>query len=102
TYRVSINGGIENSKFKRFEPSIVDLDASRAPRPALSREERDTDYDWVIENTLNYTKDFGDKHHLTALVGYTTQKHNSDDLMGEARGFANDEIETLNAGNMYE
>ncbi len=101
-YRVSINGGIENSQFKRFEPSTVDLDASRAPRPARSREEQDTDYDWVIENTLNYSKNFGGKHQLTALAGYTTQKHTSNDMIGEARGFANDEIETLNAGNMYE
>src|SRR5690606_11946288 len=101
-YRVSINGGIENSQFTRFEPSTVDLDASRAPRPAKSREERGTDYDWVIENTLNYSKNFGGKHQLTALAGYTTQKHNRNDMSGEARGFANDEIETLNAGNMYE
>jgi len=100
-YRVSINGGIENSQDNRFEPSTVDLDASRAPRPALSREERETDYDWVIENTLNYTKTFADKHQLTALVGYTTQKHTDSQIEGEARGFANDEIETLNAGNMY-
>lgn len=102
TYRVSINGGIENELFKRFEPSIVDLDASKAPRPARSREERGTDYDWVIENTLTYSKNFGDKHQLTALAGYTTQKHTSNDMAGEARGFANDDIETLNAGNMYE
>ncbi len=102
TYRVSINGGIENSLFTRFEPSTVDLDASKAPRPAKSREERGTDYDWVIENTLNYSKNFGGKHQLTALAGYTTQKHTSNDMFGEARGFANDEIETLNAGNMYE
>src|SRR5690606_34137514 len=33
---------------------------------------------------------------------YTTQKHTSNDMAGEARGFANDDIETLNAGNMYE
>src|SRR5690606_25613692 len=68
-YRMSINGGIENSQDNRFEPSTADLDASRAPRPALSREERETDYDWVIENTLNYTQTFADKHQLTALVG---------------------------------
>jgi len=100
-YRISINGGIEDNQFKRFEPSTVDLDASKAPRPARGVEERNTDYDWVIENTLNYAKTFGDKHQLTALIGYTTQKHTNNYLMGEARGFANDEIETLNAGNMY-
>jgi len=101
-YRISINGGIEDDHLKRFEPSMVDLDASRAPRPAKGVDERNTDYDWVIENTLNYTKNFGEKHHFTALVGYTTQKHTNNYMYGEARGFANDDVETLNAGNMYQ
>ncbi|SEL53998.1 TonB-linked outer membrane protein, SusC/RagA family [Olivibacter domesticus] len=100
-YRLSINGGIQDDQLKRFEPSIVDLDASKAPRPAKGVDMRNTDYDWVIENTLNYTKTFGEKHNFSALVGYTTQKHTKNYMNGEARGFANDDIETLNAGNMY-
>jgi TonB-linked SusC/RagA family outer membrane protein len=100
-YRLSINGGIEDDHLKRFEPSMVDLDASRAPRPARGVDTRYTDYDWVIENTLNYTKTFAEKHRFSALIGYTTQKHTENYMNGEARGFANDDIETLNAGNMY-
>ncbi|QEK99540.1 TonB-dependent receptor [Olivibacter sp. LS-1] len=100
-YRLSINGGIEDDHLKRFEPSTVDLDASKAPRPARGVDTRYTDYDWVIENTLNYTKTFAEKHRFSALIGYTTQKHTENYMNGEARGFANDDIETLNAGNMY-
>ena len=39
---------------------------------------------------------------ITALVGYTSQKHYYDRLYGEARGFPNDKITTINAGNMYD
>ncbi|MFD2146982.1 hypothetical protein [Mucilaginibacter antarcticus] len=33
-YRINVNGGIQDNNLKIFEPSTVDLDASRAPRPA--------------------------------------------------------------------
>lgn len=100
-YKININGGIHDNEQKIFEPSYVDFDGSRAPRPARGVNERATDFDWVIENTLDYSKTFAEKHQFSALVGYTTQKHTLKNIYGEARGFANDEVETLNAGNMY-
>ena len=73
-YRISINGGIQDNIQKKFEPSYVDFDSSKAPRPAKGINERWTDRDWVIENTLNYSFTLADKH---------------------------DNITTLNAGTMY-
>lgn len=63
--------------------------------------ERWTDRDWVIENTLNYSFTLADKHSFNALLGYTTQSHTYEHMKGEARGYANDNITTLNAGTMY-
>lgn len=100
-YRINVNGGIEDNQQKVYEASFIDFDASKAPRPARAVNQRATDYDWVIENTLNYSHTFSEKHALSALVGYTTQKHSRDNMFGEARGFANDLITTLNAGTMY-
>lgn len=100
-YKVNINGGIQDNQQKIYEASYIDLDASKAPRPARAVNQRGTDYDWVIENTLNYAQTFGEKHAFSGLVGYTTQKHTFNNMFGEARGFANDEIKTLNAGTMY-
>lgn len=100
-YRISINGGIQDSEQKRYQASFIDLDASKAPRPAIGINNRDTDYDWVIENTLDYSRTFGEKHAFSALLGYTTQKHNYKYMYGEARGYPNDNITTLNAGTMY-
>lgn len=100
-YRVNVNGGIQDNQQKIYEASYVDFDSSKGPRPARAVNQRGTDYDWVIENTLNYAHTFGGKHALSGLVGYTTQKHTFNNMFGESRGFANDEIHTLNAGTMY-
>lgn len=100
-FRISINGGIQDNIQKKFEPSYVDFDSSKAPRPAKGINERWTDRDWVIENTLNYSFTLADKHSFNALLGYTTQAHSYEHMKGEARGYANDNITTLNAGTMY-
>ncbi len=100
-YRIGINGGIQDNTNKIYEPSFVDFDASKAPRPAKGINERWTDRDWVIENTLTYSFSLSDKHRFNTLLGYTTQSHEYEHMRGEARGYANDKITTLNAGTMY-
>ncbi|MDR1779581.1 MAG: TonB-dependent receptor [Tannerella sp.] len=100
-YRLSINGSLRDNTRKRYQPSYVDLDASKAPRPAQAFNERSFDKDWVIENTLTYNKTFAEKHVMTALIGYTSQQHYFEHLYGESRTFPNDNIMTLNAGQMY-
>ena len=100
-YRISINGGIQDNINKTYRASYIDFDASKAPRPAEGTNERWTDRDWVIENTLTYSKTFIQKHAVNLLAGYTTQAHSYEHMDGEARGFPNDNITTLNAGTMY-
>lgn len=101
-YKISLNGGVQDNNRNYYLPSYVDMDASRAPRMAEATNEKQTDKDWVLEQTLTYQKTFAGKHAVTALAGYTTQKHFYDRLFGEARGFPNDKIKTINAGNMYD
>lgn len=101
-YRININGSIQDNILEDYEPSYVDLDASKGPRPAEASNDRHTDYDWVIEQTLTYAKTFAEKHDVVFLGGFSSQKHNNEYTYGEARGFPNDNIQTLNAGNMYE
>lgn len=101
-YRININGSIQDNILENYEPSYVDLDASKGPRPARAFNEKSTDYDWVIEQTLSYNKTFAQKHDVILLGGFSAQKHNNDYMYGEARGFPNDNIRTLNAGNMYQ
>jgi len=101
-YKISINGGVQQNNQKQYQPSFVDLDSSKAPRPAQGMKDLSTDVDWVIEQTLTYNKTFAELHNLTVLAGYTSQRHSYDYVYGEARGFPNDNIYTLNAGTMYQ
>jgi TonB-linked SusC/RagA family outer membrane protein len=101
-YKINVNGGVQQNNLKIYQPSNVDLDASKAPRPAQGSNETWNDNDWVIEQTLTYQKTFNELHNLTVLAGYTTQKHTYDHLYGESRAFPNDNIYTLNAGTMYQ
>ena len=101
-YRININGGIQNNNYETYEPSYVDLDGSKGPRPAKATDELSTDYDWVLEQTLSYSQKFAQKHDVALLAGFSSQKHDNDFMYGEARGFPNDNIHTLNAGTMYQ
>lgn len=101
-YRININGGIRNNDYETFEPSVVDFDASRGPRPAKAINEQNKDFDWVIEQTLAYNKTFGEKHDLGLLGGFSSQKFTNEYIYGEARGFPNDVIQTLNAGTPFQ
>jgi TonB-linked SusC/RagA family outer membrane protein len=50
---------------------------------------------WLWENTLNFTKTF-DKHNLTALLGYTSQKEQSKSTYFRGVGHANSLSPTIN------
>ncbi|MCK0147279.1 TonB-dependent receptor [Arenibacter sp. F26102] len=50
---------------------------------------------WTIESTLNYAKQFN-KHSITGLLGYSSQKENSESSSISGRGFPNDLSLTLN------
>ena len=100
-YKISVNGGIQDNNLKYYLPSYVDMDASRAPRIAQGSKTSTSDQDWVIEQTLTYQKTLAKKHNFEVLGGYTAQKHTYEYMYGEARGFPNDAIQTLNAGTMY-
>lgn len=45
---------------------------------------------WLNENTLTYTRSFGERHSLNALLGYTIQGINSEVVGASANTFPND------------
>ncbi|WP_207535257.1 SusC/RagA family TonB-linked outer membrane protein [Desertivirga arenae] len=53
---------------------------------------------WLNENTLTYDKEFGKKHRVNALVGFTAQESNSKGAIAEGAGFATDEYTYNNLG----
>jgi TonB-dependent starch-binding outer membrane protein SusC len=97
-YKISVNGGTQSNIGSSFLPSYVDQVGSPAPRPNSGSYSNGVDQDWLIEQTLSYSKTFAEKHTVNALAGYTTQKHNYEIISGTAKSFPTDNIYTLNAG----
>lgn len=93
------NFGIESqsSRWDKFlDPFMTDYGRSVKGAGYTSSTQR---FVWLFENTLNYTKNFGD-HSLTALVGHTMQESDYKFSSAEGRDFPNAAIRTLNAANL--
>jgi len=57
-------------------------------------------FNWLWENTLNYQTSFGDDHRLDAVAGYTVQKQRDERNSVEAQNFPDDQIKTVNGGQI--
>jgi TonB-linked SusC/RagA family outer membrane protein len=56
------------------------------------------DISWLTENTLNFSKRFGEKHNFNALVGATYQESNYESILANATVFPGNDIRRLSAG----
>jgi TonB-linked SusC/RagA family outer membrane protein len=61
-------------------------------------DERSGYLNWITETTANYDKTFG-KHHVTGLLGYTTQKQTNSSNFVRSRDYPNNLVYTLNAAS---
>ncbi|HEX8532157.1 MAG TPA: SusC/RagA family protein, partial [Cytophagales bacterium] len=53
---------------------------------------------WLNENTLNFSRQFGSRHKVDALVGFTAQQSVTKGSVAEAAGFATDAFTYNNLG----
>jgi len=99
-YKISFGYDLYNSREDKFRPSTIPLSntAGNPEAVAYGSSETGTEVNWLLEQTLNYTKKINN-HNLNFLLGWSTQK---DDLKGNyafaSTGFLSNQITTLNAG----
>ncbi|TRX59941.1 TonB-dependent receptor [Fulvivirga sp. M361] len=55
---------------------------------------------WLTEQTLSYIKDFNDDHHLNAVIGYTAQKESIEFNQVIAENFPDDQVVTVDGGQV--
>ena len=55
---------------------------------------------WLLENTLSYDTAFDGGHELSAVVGYTAQKETVEMREVLAQNFSDDEVTTVNGGQV--
>lgn len=96
-YKLLVGTDLQTYKQNTFNPSTVGRDGNPAPVIASATYNAQESYNWLIEHTLNFVKDF-DQHHIDALAGFTAQKVRADMSYIAATNFPNDRVQTINAG----
>lgn len=95
TFNVLLGGRYTATRDMRFEPHLPSLINSNP----FGSDNSSMTYNWVIENTLNYTKSFGN-HNIAGLVGFTTQKERGESNFLSSVRFPNNLLPTLSAASL--
>lgn len=86
TYKLSMGANLDYDRGENYAPSTLYSQLATQGAASISNNEN---LDLLVENTLNYTKDFGN-HSISALIGYTRQRiFNTSNSVG-TRGFVTD------------
>ncbi|RYZ42388.1 MAG: SusC/RagA family TonB-linked outer membrane protein, partial [Sphingobacteriales bacterium] len=82
TFRTSIGGEFGENEVLGYAPQYYATSVQNNPSSRLTVT-RAEDRNWIIENTLTYTKRFDD-HNLTVLAGQSAQRYKTYSLTGTA------------------
>ena len=98
-FKVSFGTDIIFNKEKSYLPSSIYEGAITNGEGKIGTADSKT---WLNENTLTYTVNFGEKHHLNALAGYTQQNSVREFVTAGAQQFVNDitYYYSLQSGNL--
>ena len=101
TYRLSLGGDYDTYVRDYYYPIGVGSYRTPAPRADADAEQRKQNkINYLIENTLNYDRNFG-KHHVNLLVGHTFQKEKTDYTRVIGTGFADDNIQNIAGASSF-
>ncbi len=93
SFNVLLGGNFNNDKGFIFRPSQPYF----FNEPAAGSDDAEMNVNWLNEYLLNYSKSFGDKHHFTAVAGYTIQQEWGELNFLTSDRFPNNLVPTLNA-----
>lgn len=97
-YRLSANADLSSTQSDSWVPSIANGAMFTAPpNPATGSYGTERSINWLIENTLTWNKTFAEKHNVDLLVGYTTQKTETQNATISASNYPDDEVPWFNA-----
>ena len=98
-FKSSLGLNIYSNQSKDYNPTFSEGNANRTINSLSQQNINYFDLSW--ENTLNYSKEFNQKHLVSALVGNTIQNVKTDILSGYREGFSNNDtyLQYLDAGS---
>lgn len=96
---LKVNGGLStyDEKYDYYKPtSLSDGNnppfSDQAKTAAYADARTRSEIDKLVETTLTYNKTFNEKHQVNALLGYSAQRTDIDQILMRANGFQNDKI----------
>lgn len=93
--KTSINGDFGNTSFFNFSPSTVSTTFAALPPAIATSIRRESKYlSWLNENTVTYSKSFGD-HNFEILGGISYQKYEADNTQLYLSNFPDDRVRTI-------
>ncbi len=101
SFKINVGAETTNNRRNTFVPSTLAYNNSTNAsfstpnlRGITSSQGSNQNYNWLWENTLNYDKKVGEKHHFALLAGYSAQKNTSENsgVASRAGSFATDAI----------
>jgi TonB-linked SusC/RagA family outer membrane protein len=98
-YRLSVAIDINNYRRDYYRPTNLPTPATIGASVATGFSNTNQYVNWLAENTLTYSKDFG-QHKVDVVAGYTVQKETQDFNTLTANNFPTDAVSTLNAGQI--
>ncbi|MFT4537317.1 MAG: TonB-linked SusC/RagA family outer membrane protein, partial [Saprospiraceae bacterium] len=93
-YKISLGSSLQSGRNQNYSPSTLFSQRGFNGTASVGNFEN---LDLLVENTLNYTKEFGD-HSLNALVGYTRQRIFQTESFVSVRDFVADAFTFNNLG----
>lgn len=97
----TINADLGNSRYHEFYPSTVGGIFAPPPQIPSGRATNTNFFSWVNENTMVYTKEFGE-HTFDFLAGFTAQNYSMDMNDISASQFPDDKVEIISAAGQTE
>jgi len=99
-YNVSFGGVFSSSRNDYYRPSNLPILGAAnflSPSNPTARSSSNLNYNWVIEQTLNYHKKIK-RHNFIGLAGFTTQRDYINSYSVNATNFPNDLVTAVSAG----
>lgn len=93
-YKLLFGANIRGELYQNYSPSLLFQENNTSGTARVSNIDRD---DFLIENTLNFNKEYGNNS-VSGLLGYTRQTINTFKNGAEAQGFVTDAFSYNNLG----
>lgn len=99
-FKTLLGTDIRSNFYDYFRPSDIGAYRAAAPQPASAVETNGHVYNYIMENTVNYTKSFG-LHDFDLLGGYTFQSENGASTAVTGSGIPDDKITNIAGASAY-